>query len=41
MPPTDDLNDVPEVIGRYQAAHDRRDTETALAVLHRGCHGGR
>jgi ketosteroid isomerase-like protein len=25
--------DVPEVIGRYQAAHDRRDLDTALAAF--------
>jgi ketosteroid isomerase-like protein len=31
--PTDDPIDVPEVIGRYQAAHDRRDTDTAVAAF--------
>ncbi len=33
MTSTDDLTEVPEVIGRYQAAHDQRDTETAVAAF--------
>lgn len=33
MTPTDDQIDVPPVIGRYQAAHDRRDTATAIAAF--------
>ena len=33
MAPTTDLIDVPEVIGRYQAAHDRHDSSAAASAF--------